>query len=146
LRGGARFFLGAAQAFGGGSDGAALQAGLSTMQQGAELWWGTGARNYRSYGELLMAQAQAALGHTEAARRLLDAARAGIADTGERWVEPELLRVEGELLRSADGEAATLARLQQALALARRQGAAGWERRAAASLAAAQPADTPITP
>jgi predicted ATPase len=137
MEGGGTFFLGAAQAFDAGGT-AALEAGLHTMQQGAQLWWGTGARNYRSYGELLMAQAQAALGRSDAARQLLGAAREGIHDTGERWVEPELLRMEGLLLREVDGQAACIARLQQASALAQAQGAAGWERRAAISLAQAQ--------
>ncbi|MED5621137.1 AAA family ATPase [Ideonella sp. BN130291] len=139
MEGGATFFFGAAQAFGGGGM-AALEAGLQTMQQGAQLWWGTGARNYRSYGELLMAQAQAALGRFDAARQLLAAARQGIEDTGERWVEPELLRMEGLLLREVDGQDASIARLQQALALAHAQGAAGWERRAAISLMQTQAA------
>lgn len=134
MEGGGRFFLGAAQAFGGTGD-EALAQGLAAMQRGAELWWGTGARNYRSYGELLMAQAAAALGRREEALRYLAAAAQGMADTGERWVEPELLRVQGELMQAQD-PAASLALLQQAHEVARRQGAHGWLRRTAASLAA----------
>jgi predicted ATPase len=141
MEGGGRFFLGAAQAFGDGD----AAGGLATMQQGAELWWGTGARNYRSFVELLMARAHASLGRAEAARRLLADAREGMLATGERWVEPELLRMEGELL--AEDEAAAIARLEESLAVARRQGAAGWERRTLASLARRHEADTaPTTP
>lgn len=58
--------------------------------------------------------------------------------TAEGWIVPELLRVKGELLRldGASG-AADLAKacFQDALDLARRQGALSWELRAATSLA-----------
>jgi class 3 adenylate cyclase/predicted ATPase len=131
MEGGARFFLGAAQAFG-GSDRHALQAGLAAMQDGAELWWGTGASNYRAYGEVLMAQAHAALGDLESARAMLRASAECIAKTGERWAEPELWRVEAELLHAHDGSVRT--RLREALALAERQGATAWAQRIVQSL------------
>jgi predicted ATPase/class 3 adenylate cyclase len=135
MEGGGRFFLGAARAFGGTQPGD-LEAGLAAMEHGAQLWWSTGARNYRAYVELLMAQAQARLGRMPAARAILQAANAGMAATGERWIEPELLRVEGELLHEPGRDpAAGDALLQRALACARRQHASGWERRVLASLA-----------
>jgi tetratricopeptide (TPR) repeat protein len=48
--------------------------------------------------------------------------------------EPELLRIEGDLLRLAGDDAAAEARLRQALQLARERGAKSWELRAAVSL------------
>jgi predicted ATPase/class 3 adenylate cyclase len=144
MEGGGRFFLGAARAFGGAGP-QALRHGLAVMQQGSELWWGTGARNYRSYCELLMARATAALGQADAARGYLEAAQQGMAQTGERWAEPEMLRVQGELLHARD-EAAGLRLLKQAQDVARRQGAEGWRQRAAASLAQLQAGAGTTTP
>jgi hypothetical protein len=112
--------------------------GLATLEAGAKQWWGTGARNYRPFCEMLFATVHARLGDLAATRRWIDAAKAGIADTGERWLEPELMRVEAELLRPLDGDAASESLLQQALALAHAQQARAWERRAALSLAARQ--------
>jgi predicted ATPase len=143
MEGGGRFFLGAAQAFG-GTDRQSMADGLAVMQRGAEQWWTTGARNYRSYCELLMAQACASLGQLDEARALLHDSQRGIAETGERWAEPELLRVSGELLHPHAGDREqSLALLRQARDLARRQGALHWEHRAAASLASREADDAP---
>jgi predicted ATPase len=130
MEGGGRFFLGAAMA----QNGAEPQAALAVMEEGAQLWWGTGARNYRAYAQMLEAEVHVRLGHLERAQALLSAAHDGIAATGERWVEPELWRVEAEWLRAVDGEAASLAKLQHALKLAQAQGAQAWVERAQASL------------
>lgn len=111
-------------------------AALPVMRDGAAAWWGTGARNYRAHGEMLMAQAEAALGRLDDARMLLMAAHEGITLTGEVWAEPELRRVEALLLQEAEGPAACRRRLADALALAERQGALMWQRRSAAALAA----------
>jgi predicted ATPase len=58
--------------------------------------------------------------------------------TEERWLFPELLRVEGELLLLQGGSSAAATaedHFRQALDWARRQGALSWELRAATSLA-----------
>ena len=134
IEGGGHFFIGAAQAFGEGRSGS-LAEGLAAMQRGAAMWWGTGARNYRPYGELLMAQAAARLGRLDEAKGLLQVAQRGMAASGERWIEPELLRMQGELLHAHDVQHRTTL-LRLASHLARRQGARRWERTAADSLAA----------
>jgi predicted ATPase/DNA-binding winged helix-turn-helix (wHTH) protein len=83
----------------------------------------------------------AALGHAGQIAALLPAFEAAIAHpehTEERWLNAELLRVKGELLRSrGEPGAAAPAEVyfQQALDLARQQGALSWELRAATSLA-----------
>ncbi|HJV62535.1 MAG TPA: hypothetical protein VJ743_16435, partial [Albitalea sp.] len=136
---GGRFFRACAIAFDGDAE-----AGLAQMHEGAQAWWKTGARNYRTFAEMLLARAHAQLGQHDAAAALLREAHAGIAATGERWVEPELWRVEALLLRERpDADAGSIeARLQRALSLAQGQQARRWERLAAASLAAARAAAT----
>jgi predicted ATPase len=128
MAGGGRFFRGAALLHQGQAE-----AGLPLMREGAAGWWGTGARNYRAHGEMMMARAEAALGHLDTARTLLLAAHEGIALTGETWAEPELRRMEALMLRQADGEAVYQQRLAEAMALAQRQGAVMWRERIAAA-------------
>ena len=74
---------------------------------------------------------------TEDALDLLAEALARIEQTGERWFEPELHRLKGEILQSvykpALAEAET--EFRQAITIARAQGARFWELRAATSLA-----------
>lgn len=130
MTGGGHFFQGAALLHQGDAAGA-----LPVMAEGASTWWGTGARNYRAYAELLMAQAEAALGQLDNARTLLLAAHEGIRLTGETWVEPELRRVEALLLQPVEGPGRCRERLVEALALAREQKASMWERRCEATLA-----------
>lgn len=129
MTGAGQFFQGAALLHQGQPD-----AALRPMREGTAAWWGTGARNYRAWGELMLAQAEAALGRGTDTRVLLTAAHEGITLTGETWAEPELRRVEALLLRGLDGEATCRRRLQDALALAERQGAPMWQRRCRDSL------------
>jgi predicted ATPase len=60
-----------------------------------------------------------------------------VDNTGERWYEPELHRLNGALLlqQSANRYAEALASFEQALDLARSLPAKSWELRAATSLA-----------
>jgi len=76
---------------------------------------------------LLMAQAL----------ELIEEARARCAETGEAWYPPELLRAKGEIML-AGGDTHGITSLEQAIAVARDQGAAAWEARAAASLSRAK--------
>src|SRR5262245_20373727 len=69
---------------------------------------------------------------------VVDRALAGAEQTEARWYLAELLRTKGELLllgRGPTAVEAAAACFQQALDVARRQGALAWELRAAASLA-----------
>lgn len=97
MESGGRFFLGASRAF----RGEAAQ-GLADMDDAATRWWGTGARNYRPFCELLQARVRAGLGDLEGAASFLRSAHDGVAATGERWIEAELWRVRGELLAGAE--------------------------------------------
>ena len=69
------------------------------------------------------------------ARTVVDEAFARCDTTEEHWSMPELLRVKGELLVRENTTADAADHFGRALALARTQKAAGWELRAATSLA-----------
>ncbi|MBR0934455.1 adenylate/guanylate cyclase domain-containing protein [Bradyrhizobium jicamae] len=96
----------------------------------------TGATIYAPYVMGHLARAYADLGDHEAARRTIDQARVDVERTKERWCEPELHRIAGELaLVSLDGdELAAERHFERALEVARGQRARGWELRASISL------------
>ena len=64
---------------------------------------------------------------------LLNRAAELVGITGERWCEPEIMRLQAQFSARDPGEAATL--LRASLALAREQGAKLWELRTATSFA-----------
>ncbi len=68
---------------------------------------------------------------------LIDACIAHCRDTGDRYMEPEVVRVKAELMLAADGASrdAAEALLREAIGIARDQTAKSWELRAATSLA-----------
>jgi class 3 adenylate cyclase/tetratricopeptide (TPR) repeat protein len=75
-------------------------------------------------------------GDIEGALALLDTALEAASSTGERWYEPELLRLKaGLLLTQAEQQAVAEHCLKAAIALAQRQEAKFWELRAATTLA-----------
>jgi predicted ATPase len=84
-----------------------------------------------------LAIAHAELGKLDDAWRCIDEAMTRIKTTKERWHEPEVNRVAGEIaLMSSDRNATkTEAYFERALAVARQQHAKSWELRAAMSLA-----------
>jgi predicted ATPase len=86
----------------------------------------------------------AVLAHGRRLARQLESGLAAINEalercesTGERWCAAELLRIKGELLLSTGAPDRSAAEdcFWRALEQARRQGALGWELRAATSLA-----------
>jgi len=85
---------------------------------------------------LLAMQAAAHLRHGEidGAEALLAEARHLAAETGERWFEPEIIRLAGEVLAATGRREEAEIELRQAARLAKRQGARLWRRRALASL------------
>ena len=82
-------------------------------------------------------RARAAAGDIDGALALFDDALNEVSINGERWYEPELLRLKAEMLlaqttpRAADAEQC----LRAAIAVARQQEARFWELRAATALA-----------
>ncbi len=118
--------------------------GVDEIRAGIAQWQATGAKYLVPYHLGLLSEAEAAVGRQDAALASAEAALAVVKKTGERWCEPELLRLAGELrgtiagrargARRAQGRRAALASLRRAVALARRQGARALVQRARASL------------
>jgi adenylate cyclase len=95
----------------------------------------TGARVQSTYHLVLLAQALAACGrHGEGLAAVREAA-ALVEETGERFVEAEIHRVDGNLLLAAEGIDAAEACYVRALEVARAQQARSLELRAACDLA-----------
>jgi predicted ATPase len=94
----------------------------------------------------LLARAELATGHSGAALKLLDEARARVERTGECWFAAEILRLEGEvnLTLGQDRLARARACFAQALETAAGQGARLWELRAALSLARIEAGDADL--
>ena len=119
-------------------------AGVDEVREGLHAWRATGAQLYVPYLLGLLAEAQAATGDRENARATVRDALAFARRTGERLWEAALLRLEGELLaeasrelrgsRRAKTQQEACAKLRQAAAVARRQGAAALVERARDSL------------
>jgi predicted ATPase len=115
----------------------ALDAGIAQMRRGLTAKQATGAQLKVPYYLGLIGAAYIQAGNAMKALELLTEALIRVDRTGEHWFEAELHRLKGEALqtvsaeRAAEGEAC----FQQALAVARDQGARLWELRAATSLA-----------
>jgi predicted ATPase len=109
--------------------------GIAQIHQGLAAYQATGATRDRPYYLALLAEASAKVGQTTEGLEALAEALATLAKSGVRWWEAELYRLRGELLLSADNEAAAEACFHQALDIARRQQARSLELRAAMSLA-----------
>jgi predicted ATPase len=99
-------------------------------------WRATGAETLRPYFLALLAEAYGAIGSPAAGLMAITEALTLVDKTGERWYEPELHRLKGELLlqQSADHHAEAQVCFRQALDLARSLQAKSWELRAAMSL------------
>jgi predicted ATPase len=107
------------------------------MHQGLTAHRGTGAETWRPYYLALLAEAHGTMGQSEAGLTVLAEALAFVDTTGERWYEPELYRLKGELIllqQNADNQADAESSFHHALAIARNQQAKSFELRAAISL------------
>lgn len=105
--------------------------GVALVREGAALHDGAGA----AWSVPSFLGAVAGLSRGGEAPGLVDDAFARIAGTGVRFFEPELHRVRGDLLADGGDAAGAEASHAEAIRLAREQGAAHWELRAACSLA-----------
>ncbi len=82
----------------------------------------------------LAAGAHLRAGKKQTALKILTRAEAHVRDTGERWYEPELYRLRGEIVQAEDPCKAEVS-FQAAIDVARAQGAKLWELRATLGLA-----------
>ena len=113
-----------------------LDEGLAEMARGHAQWAATGAVVTRPFYAVLQAEGLALAGRPDEALPLVAEAHALIGRHGERYFEPEVLRLMGQLLQ-ASGRGADQARpwLEDALASARALALPGLALRAALALA-----------
>ena len=112
-------------------------AGLAQLRQGLAAVLTTGQTLARPFCLVLHAEVAGRGGQVEEGLRLLAEALTAFEDSGRGDLLAEAHRLQGELLLAQEdtGEEEAAACFQQALAIARRQQAKGWELRAAISLA-----------
>jgi predicted ATPase len=110
---------------------------LAEMRRGIERWRELGQAFHRPYLGALLAEAEASAGNLDIAIGELDRFLAEAQSTGERWSDPELHRVRGELLikRNPANTAPAEEAFLTAIAVAQQQKARSFELRAALSLA-----------
>jgi predicted ATPase/class 3 adenylate cyclase len=113
------------------------QEGIEQLTQGLSAVRATGAESSWSYFLALLAEAHGTLGEPEAGLTALAEALTRVDTTGERWYEPELYRLKGELLlqQHLDNQADAETCFHHAISIAQSQQAKSWELRAATSLA-----------
>jgi TOMM system kinase/cyclase fusion protein len=113
------------------------QEGIEQIHQGMVDYHATGAELGQTHDLAILAEAHGTLGEPEAGLTRLTEALTLADTTGERWYEPELYRLKGELLlqQNSDNQAEAETCFQHALDIARTQQAKSWELRAATSLA-----------
>jgi len=111
--------------------------GIKQIHQGLIDFQATGAELGRPSHLALLAEAYGTTGQPEAGLAVLGEALALVDTTGERWYEPELYRLKGELLlqQSSDHQAEAESCFHHALDIARNQQAKSLELRATTSLA-----------
>src|SRR5262249_4155952 len=107
--------------------------GMAEISQGIAAWRRVGALGV-PYHLTLLAEASGLLGHIEEGLRSLDDAQA-LEHEEDRWWEPELYRLRGELALQQSPTAEAEIWLRRALDIARSQQAKSLELRAATSLA-----------
>jgi class 3 adenylate cyclase/predicted ATPase len=110
---------------------------VSSLTHAISIYRSTGAAVHVVYMQSYLGMARAALGQFEEARSCNDEAMILAERTGERWFDPEISRVAGEmeLLSPRRDAARAQAYFEHALEIARAQQARSWELRAATSLA-----------
>ena len=111
--------------------------GIEQLHQGLRACHATGAEVMQPYHLALLAEAHGTLGKPEAGLAVLTEALTLVDTTGERWYEPELYRLKGELLlqQSSDNHAEAESCFHQAIAIAQNQQAKSLALRASTSLA-----------
>jgi predicted ATPase len=110
---------------------------VEMVTSGIDLWRSAGSTIFTPEHEFMLAIAHADSGQFDDAWRCIGEAMTVMQATKERWCEPEIHRVAGEIaLKSPQrDEAKAQAHFERALTVARAQQAKSWELRAAMSLA-----------
>jgi predicted ATPase len=111
--------------------------GIEQMHQGLVAHRATGGEILRPYFLALLAEAYGTIGKSEAGLTVLAEALTHVDTTGERWYEPELHRLQGELIllrQNADNQTEAEACFHHAISIAQNQQAKSWELRSVTSL------------
>jgi predicted ATPase len=113
------------------------QEGIVQVTQGLMTYCATGTEIVRPYYLALFAEAHSIIGQPHAGLTVLAEALTLVDTTGERWYEPELHRLKGELLlqQSSDNHTEAETCFQHAIRITQSQQAKSWELRAVTSLA-----------
>jgi class 3 adenylate cyclase/predicted ATPase len=110
---------------------------VGLLQEGLRLWAQTGSRIYSPICLAFLAEAYAADDKLDLAHRTFEEALRTVSETGERWAEPEIHRLFGDILARRGPSDASIANYERAIAVARAQGSRSFELRATTSLARA---------
>ncbi len=111
--------------------------GIEVMISGIDAYRSTGSRVYLPVFLSHLANAYAEVGQLDRAWSYIGEAISAVQETKERWYEPEIHRVAGEIALKLPklGQSQAEKHFQSALNLARMQQARSWELRAAMSIA-----------
>lgn len=111
--------------------------GIAQIQEGIDAYLETGTASWHPVYLGMLAAAYGQRGQAEAGLNHIIKALEIVETTEERWWEPELYRLQGELLlqQSQDNQTETENNFQKAIRVAQSQQAKSWELRAATSLA-----------
>jgi len=112
-----------------------LDEGLEQMREAMSVLEATGSRMGWTLFLTLLAEGLGRMGRPREGLDQIAKAWAFASETGERWVEPEVHRVEGELLCLVDDDAGAEHCFQRAIESAQKRQMRGWELRACTSLA-----------
>ena len=112
-----------------------IEEGIAQILHGLEGWKATGAELSLPGFLANLAEAYWQAGQTEKGLHCLTEALSRLAESGERVYQPELYRLQGELIQAQGGAAGEVETcFQHALSCAQDLGARSWELRAAWSL------------
>jgi tetratricopeptide (TPR) repeat protein len=110
---------------------------IEKLSFGCDAYWSTEGTSGTSFYLSYLAGAYADIGQFDDAWRSMDIAITAVTKANERWCEPEVHRLVGEItLKSSEPDAAKAeVNFERALTVARSQQAKSWELRAAMSMA-----------
>jgi len=118
---------------------AGAEDGTAQLERGLEVFKATGSRVFLPYWHAFLADSLSANGHHEAALALLAESLATVERSQERWAEPEIHRLHGQVLaRSGANADVVRAACERAVSAARARGMRAWEWRATRSLESLQ--------
>jgi predicted ATPase len=110
--------------------------GVEILTRALRTYRSTGATIYAPFVLSNLARAHAKMGQFEEALQVVHQAISETNSTKEKWSEPEIYRIFGEIMLRSSGmeRAAAQVHFERAIVLAREQDAKAWELRASLSL------------